>query len=287
MTTNYPAALDSYTNKVDGHDTGTLIACKDVNDLQDAIAAIEAVIGLLPQGAVTDLVTRLAQSLDGYGRLDFANSSTIGISGGVILPVKNWYTVDTEGSAAADDLDTITATSLTDGFVLVLRQYNSARVVTIKHNTGNISCPGGMDIVFTDTTQVVVLIWDTTLSRWLASLCPANVPLTNKANTFAAEQIFTKARRRAYTSVAVNTTLDATHDVVDVDASGAARTITLPTAAGINGRTYLIRKLDSSANTVTIDGYSAETINGAATKVLSTQYATAEIISDGANWIVA
>jgi hypothetical protein len=143
-----------------------------------------------------------------------------------------------------------------------------------------------VDIALADTTQVVMLIYDGTLTKWLASICPSNVALTNKSNTWAAEQIFTKSERRAYTSVSSNTTLDATHNVVDVDASGGARTITLPTAVGINGRKYTIRKLDSSGNAVTIDGNGSETINGATTKALSTQYETATIMSNGANWII-
>jgi hypothetical protein len=44
--------------------------------------------------------------------------------------------------------------------------------------------------------------------------------------------------------------------------------------------------LDSSGNAVTVDGNGAETINGAATKALSTQYETVHIMSDGANWII-
>jgi len=289
MTTVYPDDIDTFVDKIDkdGETPGSPLMAADCNDLQDAVAAIETALGVNPQGLSADLATRLARCLSPHGNLDFTTSAKLDIASGAVTPTQNWHTVDTESSAATDDLDTIVASELTDGFVLFLRQFNSARVVTLKHDTGNINCPGGVDIVFSDTTQVVILIYDSTLTKWLATVSPANAALINKVNTFAAEQVFSKAQRRAYTSVAVNTTLDATHDVVDVDASGAARTITLPTASGINGRVYLIRKLDSSANTVTIDGYSSETINGAATKVLSTQYATAEIISDGANWIVA
>lgn len=85
-------------------------------------------------------------------------------------------------------------------------------------------------------------------------------------------------------SVAVNTTLDATHHTVTVDASLAARTITLPALAGVLGRVYVIKKEDSSANTVTIDGNGAETIDGAATKVISVQYNSFRIQAGASEW---
>jgi hypothetical protein len=74
--------------------------------------------------------------------------------------------------------------------------------------------------------------------------------------------------------------------MVNVDASGAARTITLPTAVGITGRHYIIRKSDSSANAVTVDGDGSETINGALTHVMTAQYQTVSIMSDGAGWMI-
>jgi hypothetical protein len=284
MATDYPGDIDSFAVKTDNV---TDVMAADVNDLQDAVEAIETELGSDPAGTAADVKTRLAQSLDSLGNLDFKAIGALTISGGSVTPTQNWHVVDTEGSAASDDLDTIAVTNVTDGFILFLRQANDARDVTIKHDTGNIKCPGGVDIALADTTQVVVLIYDGTLSKWLASTpSVANAGLINKSNTWAAEQIFTKAERHAYTSVSTATTLDATHNVVDVDASSAAITITLPTAVGINGREYVIRKLDSSGNAVTVDGNGAETINGAATKALSTQYETVHIMSDGANWII-
>jgi hypothetical protein len=47
-----------------------------------------------------------------------------------------------------------------------------------------------------------------------------------------------------------------------------------------------IKKVDASANTVTVDGNAAETIDGVTTKVLSAQYASISIICDGSTWSV-
>jgi len=61
------------------------------------------------------------------------------------------------------------------------------------------------------------------------------------------------------------------------NAASGSMTVNLPPAIG-NGRPVTIKKIDSSANTVTIDGSGSETIDGATTKVLTTQYQTIQFI---------
>lgn len=74
--------------------------------------------------------------------------------------------------------------------------------------------------------------------------------------------------------------------VIAVDASGAARTITLPAAAKYEGQVYVIKKTDSSVNTVTVDGDSSETIDGALTYVLAAQYQSVTVLCTGTGWLV-
>lgn len=89
-----------------------------------------------------------------------------------------------------------------------------------------------------------------------------------------------------YTGLSADTTLDTSHYTVYVDASGANRTITLPAASGCTRRIYVIKKSDSSVNTVTIDPNSSELIDGSSTKVISTQYSGYMIQSNGSAWII-
>jgi hypothetical protein len=89
---------------------------------------------------------------------------------------------------------------------------------------------------------------------------------------------------KAIASVSTNTTLDATHHTVLVDASGGARTITLPAAANASGRVYVIKKIDSSGNNVTIDADSSETIDDATTQIIGIQFESLTIQSDGTEW---
>lgn len=98
--------------------------------------------------------------------------------------------------------------------------------------------------------------------------------------------LVTQGNRQEITSVAVNTTLEAGHFTVLVDASGGARTITLPAAALHTHRIYNIKKIDVSVNAVTIDGNAAETIDGAATQTLAVQWDSYTIQSNGTEWFI-
>jgi hypothetical protein len=84
-------------------------------------------------------------------------------------------------------------------------------------------------------------------------------------------------------TVSGNTTLG-NHITVFVDTSGGIRTITLPAAAGVGGRVYIIKNIGTSK--VTIDGNASETIDGNPTRDLTNQYAAVGIQSNGSNWFV-
>lgn len=87
-------------------------------------------------------------------------------------------------------------------------------------------------------------------------------------------------------STSTTITLNNNDFTFNSDATSGNVTVNLPTAVGCKGRIYTVRKLDASVNTVTIDGNSTETINGATTVVLSAQYSFRMMQSDGANWMV-
>ncbi len=66
--------------------------------------------------------------------------------------------------------------------------------------------------------------------------------------------------------------------------NSSSATVTLPTAAGVSGKIYVIKKIDSSAALVTIDGDGTETIDGGLTAVLTAEGESISIISDNSNW---
>lgn len=67
-----------------------------------------------------------------------------------------------------------------------------------------------------------------------------------------------------------------------VDATGGAITVNFPTAVG-NTALYTVKKIDSSANTVTLDPNGAETLDGQTTQTIRFQNTSVDIYSDNVN----
>ena len=74
-------------------------------------------------------------------------------------------------------------------------------------------------------------------------------------------------------------------DIIPCNATGGAFTVNLPAAAGVV-QSIRVKKTDASANAITIDGNASETIDGATTRTLTTQYEAVELWSDGTGWLV-
>lgn len=69
-----------------------------------------------------------------------------------------------------------------------------------------------------------------------------------------------------------------------IDCTSGTFTVTLPTAAGIVGKQYCIK--NSGTGVITVDANGSETIDSSLTFILSVQYESIWIVSDGANWKV-
>jgi len=128
------------------------------------------------------------------------------------------------------------------------------------------------DIFLGSGDYKMVLTDDNDVEKWTADPVAGSVGATGAVD----------AKTAAYTI----TTGDATKTIA-VDATSGALTITLPAAASAtNGFEVTVKKTDSSANAVTIDGNAAETIDGATTLALSNQNDSATLRCDGSNWFV-
>lgn len=87
-------------------------------------------------------------------------------------------------------------------------------------------------------------------------------------------------------AITASYTINYNDGVILADATSGNITITLLPALEMTQKRILIMKTDASANTVTVDGNASETINGALTNVLSTQYAKVEITAYNGAWYV-
>lgn len=100
------------------------------------------------------------------GTLNLDNSSELTIASGVITATQSWHRVDTEADSASDNLDTINGGA--DGTLLYLRADNSGRTVVIRHGFGNIKTFDEQDITLDTNAKCAALMYDGTLSLWLA-----------------------------------------------------------------------------------------------------------------------
>jgi hypothetical protein len=71
--------------------------------------------------------------------------------------------------------------------------------------------------------------------------------------------------------------------VVPINCTGGAVTGTLPPASANEGEIAILKKLDN-VNNATIACSGSDTIDGASTKTMSTQYGTLRLYSDGTVW---
>ncbi|HNJ94573.1 MAG TPA: hypothetical protein PLS65_07365, partial [Ferruginibacter sp.] len=91
-----------------------------------------------------------------------------------------------------------------------------------------------------------------------------------------------------YRSFTGNSTADATDNVLVFTGSSAA-TLTLPTAVGCDGRSYVIKNASTTGPVpvLTVATTASETIDGNASWVLDESYETVTLISDGSNWNIS
>jgi hypothetical protein len=91
----------------------------------------------------------------------------------------------------------------------------------------------------------------------------------------------------------INLNLTTSYKTINVDASGSTgqANLYLPDATtggglGLSGARYVIKKVDNSAIPVVITPYGSQTIEGASSKSLATQYKLIIVYTEGSNWFI-
>lgn len=152
--------------------------------------------------------------------------------------------------------------SISDGQDIVLGTTNGTRFGTST----------SQKIGFFGTTAVVQQAAATDLGTTLSNLGLRASGATygiSTTGTVAASGAF----RSAPTTRTGNVTLTTTSPFTELgDATSGAITITLPAANSSNGQFFFIKKIDSSANSVTVSRAGSDTIDGATSFTLATQY---------------
>ena len=91
------------------------------------------------------------------------------IDTGAVTLTKSYHSIDTEGDAATDDLDTISG--VTEGRIIAIKAAHTDRTVVLKNGTGNLML--GFDIYLDDANKHVFLIGDSANNLRLLGLAPA------------------------------------------------------------------------------------------------------------------
>lgn len=140
---------------------GEVLYWNDTNGAWEAKTVLENVVeDTTPQlGGDLDCQDKKLTNLLG---LLFKTATELTISSGAITVTQALHTVDTEGDAASDDLDTINGGTTVN--MIVIKADNDARTVVVKHNTGNIWLQGKADISLDDLEDGLLLVWDGT--KW-------------------------------------------------------------------------------------------------------------------------
>ena len=74
-----------------------------------------------------------------------------------------------------------------------------------------------------------------------------------------------------------------TEQIIIADSTSGTITINLPAAGSSTNKLYTVKHV-GGANNVVLDGNASETIDGATTHTLSTQYEVVSIVCDGTEW---
>lgn len=115
----------------------------------------------------------------------------------------------------------------------------------------------------------------------VAMSVPAGMSVSGSPVTSTGTLAVTGFPNLAFASKTANYTLTATDQVILASASGGAFTLTLPAASSNSGKVFYLKKTDSTTNAVTISRAGSDTIEGATTTTLNTQYEILTLVSDG------
>lgn len=162
--------IDYYELRPDASGNLTFMSYNPSNVLQktwtfetDGDTALPGSLSVMSNATVTGNHTISGFMILGGG------GGAITIASGVVTPTRTRIALDTEGGAASDDLDTITATNIVDGTLLFLRTTSSSRDVVVRHlggGTGNIRLNGAANYTLANTSSTIMLIYDSSLSVW-------------------------------------------------------------------------------------------------------------------------
>lgn len=129
----------------------------------------------------------------------------------------------------------------------------------------------------------------TTFYICIVDASPSESPSTNPNKyVVVSTQAYTDTKKSIETIASI-TSADSPYTVpnwqylIKADATSGAITVNLPTSVSNDAKKIMIIKTDSSVNSITIDPFGLETLNGLPTDTLTSQWDKGQYYSDGTN----
>lgn len=209
--------------------------------------------------ATENAVERLTKYNSNFEKRRWADGKSVTSGSYTVLLTDEVLIVDASGGTVTLNLPAI-ATS--EGFQLEVIVINAANAVTLDGNSS--------ETINGVTTMALPAMYNRctllcTSTGWLADFGSSKW-------------------ERLKTVTAGSYTVLLTDDVLLVDASGGAVTINLPAVATCVGFRVDVIAINV-ASAITLDGNSAETINGSATKSVTVQYRRNVLLATAAGWV--
>lgn len=127
-----------------------------------------------PLGELDQAISNFRDGFNPFVQINLGVAGALTIATDAITVTKTYHVIDTEGGAASDNLSTINGA--TEGDLLWLKIANNARVVTLKHNVGNIFLSDAADRLLDNTNKMVILRYNG--SKWVDDLKPSSAAET-------------------------------------------------------------------------------------------------------------
>jgi hypothetical protein len=160
---------------------------------------------------------------------------------------------------------------------------STTRATTMTIKSSQLTLPSGVNIV-TSTSSFATLGNVTLTSFKMGTSTTAGYILTTDASGNGTWQAANVTLRTATKTTSY--TVSSSDTAIFADATSGNVTITLPLASGLSGYRFYIKRVDNSANSVTITRTSTDTIDGQTSFTLDQQYTSFGVISNGSTWYI-
>ena len=228
--------------------------------------------------------------VDAAENINVANPTAVAFAASpyTVLAADTVLLLDTSGGAVEVDLPAVASSS---GRVLTIKdEAGSAgtNAITIDPNGTETIDGSATSATITTNFGVMELVCDGT--QWLSKASSKALSIWDATNEVSGAQVVRSVANWAGSSTDVDFAASpytglATDEVVLCDVTGGAIAITLPPPVALKTIKFIDVTGGAEANNIVISQNAAETIDGAASITIDSNYGVVHLISDGTNWV--